>query len=149
MSVTDVLMTRAATNGYSHPRPRDPGMWLGERGPGRGRGCGNGKDSRNVGWLLSGSGAADGEPSVGNIWDWEQSLVPSQHWELSPCRGLLWQENLKWILQSSQIVWAWRQPESGDTRNLMREYWYMIYSGFPILKSKSMEFSWEFFIIFF
>ena len=25
----------------------------------------------------------------------------------------------------------------------------MIYSGFPILKSKSMEFSWEFFIIFF
>ena len=36
MSVTDVLMTRAATNGYSHPRPRDPGMWLGERGPGPG-----------------------------------------------------------------------------------------------------------------
>ena len=103
MSVTDVLMTRAASNGYSHPRPRDPGMSTRSR-EGRGRGCGNGKDSRNVGWLLS--GGAGGKPSVRNIWDWERSLVPSQHWELSHWRGLLWQQNLKWILQSSQIVWA-------------------------------------------
>ena len=34
MSVTDVLMTRAATNGYSHPRPRDPGMVTREAGAG-------------------------------------------------------------------------------------------------------------------
>ena len=64
MSVTDVLMTRAATNGYSHPRPRDPGMSTRSR-EGRGRGGGNGKDSRNVGWLLS--GGAGGKPSVRNI----------------------------------------------------------------------------------
>ena len=36
MSVTDVLMTRAATNGYSHPRPRDPGMVTREAGAGAG-----------------------------------------------------------------------------------------------------------------
>lgn len=118
------------------PVPGIPGCDSEREGRGRGRGCGNGKDSRNVGWLLS--GAADGEPSVGNIWDWEQSLVPSQHWELSPCRGLLWQENLKWILQSSQIVWAWRQLESGDTLNLMRECWSMWHDlfRFPYLKIK-------------
>ena len=89
---------------------------------GRGRGCGNGKDSRNVGWLLS--GGAGGKPSVRNIWDWERSLVPSQHWELSHWRGLLWQQNLKWILQSSQIVWArlettpdWRHTEPYERKN--------------------------------
>ena len=120
MSVTDVLMTRAATNGYSHPRPRDPGMVT----RGRGRGCGNGKDSRNVGWLLS--GAADGEPSVGNIWDWEHSLIPSQQWELSPWRCLLWQENLKWIWQSSQIVWAMETTrERRHSEPYERIYWSM------------------------
>lgn len=64
MSVTDVLMTRAATNGYSHPRPWDPGMWTRER-PGPGVGMGRIQEML-VGYSQL-SGAADGEPSVGNI----------------------------------------------------------------------------------
>ena len=56
VSVTDVLMTQAAANGYSHPRPLDPGMlW----GPGLAGGVGTGRIQEMLVTLRRSSGAAE------------------------------------------------------------------------------------------
>ena len=70
-AITDVLMTQ-------QPDQRIFSSSLsGWMGPDRG--CGNGKDSRNVQcWLWT--AAASGNIST---WDWERKLVPSHKWELA------------------------------------------------------------------